>query len=151
MKIGEESKLKEKRGEIVTHFAYTESLLKKYISFYYFKTAYHPIVSDIFENEYFSFGLLFRIFEKILSKEKVKFPIEKLRRLGQLRNIVAHALVEAKATGFSKKEIVKIYFKHGGEEKEIEEIFNEYDSLKIEILESLKELLRPCVNIQQIP
>ncbi len=151
MKIGQEGELKEKRGEIITHFSYLESLTKKYISTHYFKTGHHPIVSEIFEDEYFSFGLLFRIFEKVIFKEKIEFPISHFRRMGQLRNIVAHAQVEAEATGFSKEEIVRIYFKHGGEKKEIEKIFGEYDNLKKGVHDALKAILSPVVKVEQVP
>ena len=125
MKPGQEKELKEKRGEIVTHFAYTEGLIKRFISVHYFQTGYHPIVPEIFEDEYFSFGLLFKIFEKIIKKQKIEFPLDKLRRMGQLRNIIAHAQVDATATGFSVEEISEFYFRHGGENKNIDAVFSE--------------------------
>ncbi len=151
MKIEEEKELKEKRGEIITHFACLEFLIKRYISFFYFKTEDHPIVSEIFEDEYFNFGLLSKIFDKILLKEKIKFPGDKLRRLGQLRNIVAHAQVKGYATGLSREEVFVMYFRHGGEDKEIESIFKEYDQIKIEIDAKLKEILKPDIKIKKLP
>lgn len=151
MKPEQEKELKEKRGEIITHFAYIEDLIKKFISIHYFKTFHHPIMSEIFEDEYFSFGLLFRVFEKVVSKEKIEFPINKLRRLGQLRNVIAHASVHAKASGFSIEEISDFYFRHGGEDKKIEDVFSEYDSIKMDVQVTLTEIVKPSMNIEKLP
>lgn len=127
--------IKDKRGEIITNFAFIEHLIKKFIAIHYLKVADHPIFSEIFEDEYFNFGLLFRIFEKIIKKENIEFPINQLRRLGQLRNIVAHSTLHFDTNNENT------FFRHAGESKNTEKIFEEYDSLKSNIQTKLFEIL----------
>ncbi len=151
MELKEDKDIMEKRGEIVTNFSYIEYLMKTYISVHYFKSKDHPIVSEIFEDEYFNFGLLFRIFEKILVKDNKNFPLQNLRRMGHLRNIVAHAILVGKAVGPTKEEIIHRYFKHGGVLKEIEETFHEYQKNRSIVEDALIEIVKPTVDVSVIP
>lgn len=150
--LEEENKIKEKRGEILTNFAFVEDVMKSFIAGYYVNDINHPIVPEIFEDEYFSFGLLFKIFEKVLKKQEDKsFPLQQLRRMSQLRNIVVHASVRGNATSPSTDKIVRIFFRHAGEEKEISEVFDEYDELKTLVQASLLEKLREFKNTEVLP
>jgi len=155
IKEDSEEKLKDikiKRGYVATNFAYIESVIARVITIHYFKANDEEFLSEVLEDEYFNFGLLLNILEKIIKKESIKdFPIGKLRRLQKLRNIIIHSQIIAKAMTFKDQpkiiDIDVIKFKHGGKELDVDLIFNEYDDIE-KVIKLALEALPGGKNIQ---
>ncbi len=127
--------IKSERGRIVTNFAYIENLIKMACSLHYLGKIDQKFMSEVLEDDYFNFGLLTHIFQKVLTKNpSFEFPIGKLFELSKHRNIIAHAQIKAY---HENGEVTDIRFYHGGERKEIGPIFSRYDELSKEIREKL--------------
>lgn len=138
-------RIKNKRGEIVTNFAYIELIIKNICSVYYLGKIDQNFRAEVLEDEYFSFALLRNIFEKVLKKyPDIDFPMGKLRELSKLRNIIAHAQVTATAIvndpAVPSASIQKMVFKHSGIVRDTDETFSKYDELKSTIQEKLKQI-----------
>ncbi len=138
-------KIKNKRGEIVTNFAYIELLIKNICSVHYLGKIDENFLGEVLEDEYFGFALLRNIFEKLLKKHpEVKFPMGKLRELSKLRNIIAHAQVTAEGIIKNPKipsvSIQRMVFRHSGDVRDTNETFSRYDELKSAIQEKVKLL-----------
>lgn len=139
------------RGKIITNFQYIEGLLKDYISKHYFKNTKEQILfkRELLEDEYFSFFLLKKVFEKIFKKYDVnkytknKAIFDKLNQLAKLRNLVAHAGIEGSARLASSSSITltKLFFRHGGEEKSIQKTIGEYNKLSGELQPILENII----------
>jgi len=125
-----------KRGGASTNFAVLESSIAKFVVSYYFKGEPSEFLADVFEDEYFSFGLLMNVFEKVLKKDPElykKFPLQKLRRLQKIRNIIVHAQLQSHAMLDKNGEIQEMresFFHHAGKDHDVDEIFREYEKLR---------------------
>ena len=125
------------RGSVSTNFASLEFFIAQFITMHYFKMPNGDFTAEVFEDEYFSFGLLVKIFDKVLKKDSDlydEFPFQKLRRLQKLRNVIVHARLQSEATLDARKENIKkigvTYFYHAGKEYEVKEVFKEYEKLR---------------------
>jgi hypothetical protein len=138
--------IQNKKGEILSNFAYIELLVRSFILNNYSIERNNLISSDVFEDEYFNFGLLLHIFEKVVKRKGVGSPnklLEDLRRMGKIRNIVAHAPIQAHDNNSSKEEDYSIFLKHGGKEisiDEIEKMYKEYDVVKVKVTSRILEI-----------
>ncbi|MCK5095839.1 MAG: hypothetical protein KAR24_00635 [Candidatus Pacebacteria bacterium] len=131
------TEIQNSRGKVSTNFASLEYFIAQFITMHYFKGPNHDFTAEVLEDEYFSFGLLAKIFDKVLKKYPdlyKKFPFQKLRRLQKLRNVIVHARLQSKATLDGRKENIKkigmTYFYHAGKEYQVEEVFEEYEKLR---------------------
>ena len=131
------AKIQNGRGKVSTNFASLEYFIAQFITLHYFNGPNHDFTAEVFEDEYFSFGLLVKIFDKVLKKDPdlyKKFPFQKLRRLQKLRNVIVHARLQSKATLDDRKENIKkigiTLFYHAGKEYKVEEVFEEYEKLR---------------------
>ena len=145
------SEIQNKRGGVSTNFASLEYFIAQFITLHYFKGPNEKFLAEVFEDEYFSFGLLAKIFDKVLQQypqEYEKFPMQKLRRLQRLRNIIVHALLKSSVTLDEKNEgiqdIGETYFHHAGKDHKVIEIFKEYEKLRATVQPAIASL--PGIN-----
>jgi hypothetical protein len=129
--------IREKRGAVTTNFASLEYFIAQFITQHYFGRPDPRFMSEVLEDEYFSFGLMVKIFDKALSTypdEYKTFPFQKLRRLQRLRNIIVHARLQSPATLDAENghiaSINGVFFHHGGEDKDVFAVFKEYEKLR---------------------
>jgi hypothetical protein len=115
--------IQSRRGAVGTNFASIEFFVAQFVTIHYFGALNPDFTAEVFEDEYFSFGLLVKIFDKVLKKyseEYKKFPFQKLRRLQKLRNIIVHARLQSYAKigpdGENIQDIGETYFHHAGED-----------------------------------
>ncbi len=138
--------IQNKKGEILSNFAYIEILVRSFVLSNYSIEQNNLISVDVFEDEYFHFGLLQRIFKKVIKRKELEFSnklVEDLRRMGEIRNIVAHSVIQAYDNNSFKEEDYSIFLKHGGKEMsiaEIEKVYMEYDVLKVSVENRILEI-----------
>ncbi|MCK5026950.1 MAG: hypothetical protein KAS07_00875 [Candidatus Pacebacteria bacterium] len=132
------SEIQNARGGISTNFASIEYFIAQFITTHYFNGPNETFLAEVFEDEYFSFGLLAKIFDKVLQQypeEYKKFPMQKLRRLQKLRNIIVHArlqsVVKLDRGGERIQEIGETYFHHAGKDQKVVDVFREYEKLRV--------------------
>lgn len=145
--------IQSRRGAVGTNFASVEFFIAQFVTIHYFGKLNPDFTAEVFEDEYFSFGLLARIFEKVLKEypeEYKKFPFQKLRRLQRLRNIIVHARLQSYARmgqdGENIEDIGETYFHHAGEDYDVEKIFLEYEKLRAVVQPALSTL--PGLNTE---
>jgi hypothetical protein len=131
------TEIQNRRGMVSTNFAFIEFSIAQFVASYYCTCEKSDFLADVFEDEYFSFGLLMNVFEKVLKKEPdlyEKFPLQKLRRLQKMRNLIVHARLQTQVILDNKKggiqEVGETYFYHAGKEYEVNEVLKEYEKLK---------------------
>lgn len=131
------TEIQNRRGMVSTNFAFIEFSIAQFVASYYCKDGQSDFVADVFEDEYFSFGLLMNVFEKVLKKDPElykKFPLQKLRRLQKLRNLIIHARLQTHVVVDTKKggiqEMGETYFYHAGKEYSVNEVLQEYEEIK---------------------
>lgn len=137
--------IKLKRGHVSISFVYIESVIARIISLFFIEPAKRDeFIVDVFEDEYFNFGLKVKIFEKVVARMGKKFPIQKLHRLNKLRNIIIHSQIMAQAEKLTGSNImIKLSepeFKHAGTTKNIKATFEEYYELEAVIKDELSKL-----------
>ncbi len=147
------SEIQNARGGVSTNFASIEYFIARFVTAHYFNGPNETFLAEVLEDEYFSFGLLTKIFDKILqqdSEKYKKFPMQKLRRLQKLRNIIVHARLQSAVTlddsGEGIREIGETYFHHAGKDHKVVDIFNEYEKLRAIVQPAVASL--PGVNEQ---
>lgn len=141
------------RGGVSTNFASIEYFLAQFITAHYFKGGNETFLAEVFEDEYFSFGLLAKIFDKVLQQYPdvyEKFPMQKMRRLQRLRNIIVHARLQSAVKLDNAKEniqeIGETVFHHAGKDYSVSEIFAEYEKLRAVVQPAVMDL--PGVGAQ---
>lgn len=138
------NEIKLKRGWVATNFAFLEGVIARIICVNYFGKDNEEFVEDVLEDEYFNFGLLVKIFEKVVKKKNIEFPVGKLRRLQALRNIIIHSQIVAVGDMIQgSNKIVALgnpEFKNGGKKLIIKEVFSEYDKLEEEIRKEFEKI-----------
>ncbi len=84
----EENKLSEFRAIVIEKFINVEAILNAIICQHYFKKVNANFYLEVLYDEYFTFNLKLRIFEKIVNTKKL--DVNNLRRLNTIRNYFAH-------------------------------------------------------------
>jgi len=90
-------RLKELRGIVIEKMINLETIISVIISQHYFKKVRKDFLLEVLYDEYFSFGLKRRIFEKIIKKTPGDFNkpyVDDLNRLNTIRNLFAHCGIE---------------------------------------------------------
>jgi hypothetical protein len=139
------TEIKTKRGWVATNFAFLENLIGRIITVSYLKIDNEGrefFMSEVVEDEYFNFGLLVNIFAKVVGREQYDFPIGKLKRLQQLRNIIIHAEVinTAQVLGTKIISLGEPMFKHGGKSYITSDVFQEYEKIEAVLKTALSKL-----------
>ena len=83
-----EATLKEYRATVIEKFINVEAILNAVICQHYFKKVNANFYLEVLYDEYFTFNLKLRIFEKIINLSKIE--LDNLRRLNTIRNYFAH-------------------------------------------------------------
>lgn len=128
------------RGEIITDFAYLETIISRMISEYYFGEENLSFTFDVLYHEHLNFSVRRSIFEKNLRDKGVtetQFPFKKLQRIGEIRNYFAHAWPLHMSDG---KTVDFVMLGRKDAEKTAEQLFKDFKALLNEILAALEKL-----------
>lgn len=141
------SDISAERGKVMQFFSVIEGLMNSYICAHYFKTNENlDFFRNILENEYFTTHLRIKAFEGILKEQDTKtaFPFETLRRLQNIRNIVAHRPeyqgVAPTPDGTSVQNKGEAFYFHQGKRLEISKLHQEFFKKKDEVIAALNKL-----------
>lgn len=124
-----------------------EKAMNGLISLYFFNdNANNKFISELLQEQYFSFELRKRIFKRIFEKKypESKFPWSSLNEMQRIRNIVAHGRIDQQflldnASG-EKIELNEPYYQYHTEEKNAASLHNEFQ-------EHMKNVATACNQI----
>jgi len=129
------------RGVIVHDFINIESMIGSIIAIYFAKeNKNNEFNKKIIDDEYFSFGLKVRIFEK-LKFEAYKSFFEDLRRIGSIRNLFSHQ-VPTLEEGFFIYNVIK----ESSDHVKMNELYSEFREKYSKTDEQLKEIFDKLVK-----
>jgi hypothetical protein len=135
----EDQDIKKLRAEVIDKLINLEILMDAVITQHYFHRTHKQFMYEVLYDEYFSFALKRNILLTITEHPNNKV-LNKLHRIGKIRNIFAHrGRVIVDWVGNSKRERVI-----DSKEKEIDfqELFNEYCDLEKPVLDYLTEVFK---------
>ena len=143
-RIEEEAhKLKRLRGNVVHNALDIEYGISAILINYYIKDEIHnEFLIKGMADEYFSFGLKIRIFQKTFPKEPYQGFFEDVRRIVNIRNILAHSPM----FGFNGKILSNKNLKI--EIKEAQELHDEFYKLHPKVLNELNKLLQIVLTLK---
>lgn len=135
-------KLKKQRGDVIHNAIDIEDGIAKIIMHYYIKDEKHDeFLMKCMLDDYFSFGLKIRIFQKTFRKEPYKGFFEEIKRLNSIRNIFAHSPM-ANLSGDLAHRDKDLRFKI----KKSKELYDEFYRLHKKLLEELNKLLKTLIK-----